>query len=82
MALKSCVIVVSNHFLKELLQLPRGARITGIQDDIYANGRILLRIEGAGFETSPGLILQRVTATATTKTYTDLKWPFDEQADA
>lgn len=69
--------------LRELLQLPETAEIVDARMDFSRRGRIQLKIEGAGFPTQEGHLLNICTAILTTQYLEDgtellptLSWPF------
>lgn len=74
--------------LREFLQLPETTEIIDCQMDFPMRGRILLKIEGAGYPTTEGMPLHRQTCMITqrwledgTELKEEIRWPFVEYPD-
>lgn len=71
--------------LRHMLQLPESAEIVDARMGFDARGRILLKIEGAGFPVQEGELVPRTTCLITqtflgdrTELREKITWPFDE----
>lgn len=77
------MITLSPAFLREILQLPDGAEVTGVSDVIHGREVVYLRIEGAGWPVEEGqaippakcLISERRTPEGE-KLWPEIKWDF------
>lgn len=70
--------------LRHFLQLPETAEIVGAEVEFGVRGRLLLKIEGAGFPVQEGEIIPRTTCLITQTFLADgtelrekFTWPFD-----
>jgi hypothetical protein len=63
------ILLVTPEALTELLQLPLGAYIDGIQAPIDQPGALAIRIRGAGWAITPGQIIPRAPNGIVTVTY-------------
>lgn len=63
--LRRAILQVSPEVLAELLQLPSGAHIDGVQAPVDRPGALELRIVGAGWPTEPGRLIPSTTAMIT-----------------
>lgn len=71
--------------LRHMLQLPETAEIVAAEVEFGVRGRILLKIEGAGFPVKEGELVPRTTCLITqtflgdrTELREKITWPFDE----
>ena len=70
--------------LRHMLQLPETAEIVAAEVEFGVRGRILLKIEGAGFPVMEGELVPRTTCLITERWFDDgaalrdkITWPFD-----
>lgn len=55
---KLVLIKLSPSAIRELLQLPEDAEVTGVVADLGFRGAVTLRIEGAGYPTEDGELIR------------------------
>ena len=62
---KMAILVVHADVLRELFQLPKGAEVVDLRVPVDRRGVIEIKIEGAGWLTGEGVMIQRTAAEVT-----------------
>lgn len=64
---RAALFRASPEFIAQLLQLPEGAVIDGVQEDVRYRGVLIFRIQGAGWLARPGDAITEARPVVTVK---------------
>jgi hypothetical protein len=72
--MKACIVTLDLEDLKTLLQLPEGAEIDLVEQNIFQPGQVRFRLTGVGPEIASGNILQEVSPQLHSRKYLNISW--------